>query len=95
MYGELTVSPLAWLRSGQPALFASAFYLYLGFTLGHWVSGTGFDLSVLFLYNVQHRHVWYLRLLVVLFVMPITNSADIPPGHLWLFVHTMTIHTLL
>lgn len=53
MYGELTVSPLAWLCSGQPALFASAFYLYLGFTLGHWVSGTGFDLSVLFLYNIQ------------------------------------------
>lgn len=95
MYGELTVSPLAWLHSGQPALFVSAFYLYLGFTLGHWVSGTGSDLSVLFLHNMQHRHIWYLKLLVVLYVTPITNSADIPSGHLWLFVHTMTINMLL
>lgn len=95
MYGELTVSLLAWLHSGQPALFVSVFYLYLGFTPGHWVSGTGSDLSVLFLHNIQHRHVWYLRLLVVLYVMPITNSADIPPGHLWLFVHMRTINTLL
>lgn len=84
MYGERTLSPLACLllHSGQPALFACTFYLYLGFTLGQWVSGTETGLSILFLYNVCHRHIWYLKLLVVLYVMPITVSTDIPPGDL-------------
>lgn len=72
------VSPLACLllHSGQPALFACTFCLYLGFTLGHWVSGAETGISILFLYNVQHRHIWYLKFLVVLYVMPITNSSD-------------------
>lgn len=73
MYGERMLLPLACLllHSGQPALFARMFYLFLGFTLGHWVSGTETGLSVLFLYNGQHRHIWHLKLLVVLYVMPV------------------------
>lgn len=91
MYGEMMVSPLACplLRSGQPALFACAFYLYLGFTLGHLISETETGFSILFLYNTQHRHIRYLKLLVVLYVTPITSSNDTPPGDLWLSVHTM------
>lgn len=91
MDGGMMVSPLECLllHSGQPALFVCTFYVYLGFTLGHWVSGTETGLSILFLCNVQHRHIWYLKLLVVLYVMPITNSTDILPGDLWLSVHMM------
>lgn len=89
--GEMMASPLACLllRSGQPALFACTFYLYLGFILGHLVSGPETGLSILFLFNVQHRHIWYLKFLVVLYVMPITNSTESPLGNLWLSVHTM------
>lgn len=78
MYGETMISPLTCLllHSGQPALFACTFYLYLGFTLGHWVCGTETGLSILFLYNVQQRHIWNLKFLVVLYVMPITHNSD-------------------
>lgn len=91
MCGEMMASPLACLllHSGQPALFACTFSIYLGFTLGHLVSGTETGLSVLFLCNVQHRHIWYLKFLAVLYVMPITNSTDSPLGDLWLSGHTM------
>lgn len=91
VYDEMLVCPLArpLLLSGQPALFACTFYLYLGVTLGHWVPGTETSLSLLFLYNVQHGHIWCLKLLVVLYLMPVANSTDAPAGDLWLSVHVV------
>lgn len=91
MYGEMIASPLACvlLHSGQLILFAYTFYLYLVFTLGHFLSGAETELSILFLCNTQHRHICCLLLLVMLYVMPVTNRSDTSLGDLWLAVHTM------
>lgn len=69
LYEEMMVSPLAYflLHFSLPYLLLLSNYI-LVYALGHWVSGTVTVLSVLFLFIIKQRHIWFLQLLVVLYM---------------------------
>lgn len=86
MYAEgmlcYLLSHVSLFHSAQSALFAFTFCLL--FCLGHWVSGIETGLSILFLYNVEHRKTHLVSQALGGAVCNANISADSPP---WLSVH--------